>query len=434
LSAGSTDAPSARPAAMQRSHAAAASNGTLAVGFRHIGLALLPVSLFLMAMSGGYTLSEPAPYEALFLLVLAAALMANAPFPHALWLPFVLICLNILGGVVAIASGQPADEPLRYLAVAIYLNMSAIIVAMAICTAPMRMLPALRWGYTAGAVSAALCGILGYFNIAGLGAVFTLSGRAAGPFADPNVFGPFLVFPAVFLIIDILRGGPVRMFVGIALFTILALAILLSFSRGAWGHFAISAMVAVTLLLITSRQPIYRIRILVTGIAAIAAATVAMIALISVPQIGDLFAERAKIIQPYDVAGGNGRFDTQAQAAKAIIETPLGFGALEFGDQYGLDPHNVYLKVLTSNGWLGGFAYIGYVLATLMVGFQAALSRSPWRFFAIAAVATFFGQMLEGVIIDTDPWRHFHLTAGMIWGCYAAELVARGQKRPNQQA
>ena len=44
-------------------------------------------------------------------------------------------------------------------------------------------------------VLAAAVGILGYFNIAGLGPLFTLydNVRATGPFKDPNVFGPFLV-------------------------------------------------------------------------------------------------------------------------------------------------------------------------------------------------------------------------------------------------
>jgi hypothetical protein len=399
-------------------------SGNLASGFSHLGLVALPPLMFLMAMSGGYVLSEPAPYELMFLMVLGATLLANAPFPSALVLPFVLICANIVAGIIAILTGPSSAEPLRYIAVAAYLSLSAIIVAMAICTGPMRILPALRWGYTIGATVAAICGILGYFGVAGLDGPFTLSGRAKGPFSDPNVFGPFLIFPAVFLIIDILRGGGMRVFVALGFFSVIMLGILLSFSRGAWAHFAISTLVAVVLLYITSDQALHRIRLVVTGFVALALATVALAGLLSVPQVGNLFSERAKIVQPYDVAGNVGRFSTQAAAINEITNRPLGFGAMGFTEKYGLDPHNVYLKVFTSNGWMGGLAYVSYVLMTLMAGLQATLSRTPWRLFALVATATFAGLVAEGFIIDTDPWRHFHLTAGMIWGCFAAKFVA----------
>jgi hypothetical protein len=408
--------------------------GSLSNGFAHLGLLALPPLMFLMAMSGGFVLSEPAPYELMFIMVLGATLLANAPFPSALVLPFVLICANIIAGIIAILTGPSSADPLRYIAVAAYLSLSAIILAMAICTGPMRVLPAVRWGYTIGATGAALCGILGYFGVAGLDGPFTLSGRAKGPFADPNVFGPFLVFPAVFLIIDILRGGGLRVFIALGFFSVIMLGLLLSFSRGAWAHVAVSTIVAVVLLYITSDQALHRIRLVVTGFVALAVATVALAGLLSVPEVGDLFSERAKFVQPYDVAGNVGRFSTQAAAIDEITKRPFGFGALGFSDKYGLDPHNVYLKVFTSNGWIGGLAYISYVLVTLMAGIQATLSRTPWRLFALVATATFAGQVAEGFIIDTDPWRHFHLTAGVIWGCFAAKFVAARLAPPHHPA
>jgi hypothetical protein len=48
--------------------------------------------------------------------------------------------------------------------------------------------------------------ILGYFDIAGLGDIFSLYGRASGTFKDPNVLGPFLVLPIAFAIQHILIG------------------------------------------------------------------------------------------------------------------------------------------------------------------------------------------------------------------------------------
>ncbi len=43
------------------------------------------------------------------------------------------------------------------------------------------------------------------------------------------------------------------------------------------------------------------------------------------------------------------------------------------------DVHNVYLSMFLNAGWLGGFAYLAVVLATLAVGLAAVLQRSDSR-------------------------------------------------------
>ena len=399
--------------------------GSLSDGFSHIGLLLLPPALFLLAMSGGYTLSEPSPYEFLFLLVLALTILSNAPLTLVLALPALFLAMNMAGALIAIAYLPPDEEPIQYVSITLYLNLTAITLAMAVASGPVRMLPPIRWGYTIGAIGAALCGIAGYFDIAGLGEAFTHADRASGPFADPNVFGPFLVFPAAFLLVDILRGGFQRALFAIVPLTILTIAILLSFSRGAWLHFAITTLVTVMLVYITNGTVMSRMRVIVTGTVAIAAATALLVGLLSVPAVGELFTERARIVQPYDVDQSTGRFDTQAEAIGEITKYPMGYGAYEFAHEFGLAPHNVYLKVLTSNGWLGGFGYIAFVLATIIAGFHAATSPTPWRMFSLVAFATFLGVAIEGLVIDSDHWRHFYLIAGLIWGCLAGQHILR---------
>jgi sugar phosphate permease len=36
-------------------------------------------------------------------------------------------------------------------------------------------------------------------------------------------------------------------------------------------------------------------------------------------------------------------------------------------------------------------------------------------------VAAFLGMVLEGLVIDTDHWRHFYLIMAMIWGLAIAQ-------------
>ena len=56
----------------------------------------------------------------------------------------------------------------------------------------------------------------------------------------------------------------------------------------------------------------------------------------------------------------------------------------------------------------------------MWIGFANAFKRSPWQGYAIVAVGTFLGVVLEGFIIDTDHWRSFFLVLGVIWGLAAA--------------
>jgi hypothetical protein len=44
-------------------------------------------------------------------------------------------------------------------------------------------------------------------------------------------------------------------------------------------------------------------------------------------------------------------------------------------------------------------------------------------------VAAFIGMALEGVVIDSDHWRHFYLIMAMIWGMGLASADRRGSGR-----
>ena len=70
-----------------------------------------------------------------------------------------------------------------------------------------------------------------------------------------------------------------------------------------------------------------------------------VIALMSIDSIHDLFLERAKAIQPYDVGPG-GRFWEQKLALSVILDHPNGMGPFEFGRVFGTQQHDVYICLL----------------------------------------------------------------------------------------
>jgi hypothetical protein len=144
-----------------------------------------------------------------------------------------------------------------------------------------------------------------------------------------------------------------------------------------------------------------------------------VVAALSIDVVGNMFAERAKVTQYYDVGDG-GRFTNQLRALSLILDYPNGVGPYQLRDYIGIDPHQVYINAFASYGWLGGFSYIALILSTLFVGFRLLLVRTAWQPYLIASYAAFIGTAVEGFVIDTDHWRHFFLLLGLIWGLSAA--------------
>ena len=104
----------------------------------------------------------------------------------------------------------------------------------------------------------------------------------------------------------------------------------LSFSRGAWIHFVISAAVCVALLLAVTHDARQRTRIVALTIVAAFAVVLLLTAMLSVGSIHDMFLERAKAFQPYDLGPG-GHFWLQRLTLGAILDHPNGLGPFEFG-------------------------------------------------------------------------------------------------------
>jgi len=163
---------------------------------------------------------------------------------------------------------------------------------------------------------------------------------------------------------------------------------------------------------------------LLFSIVAVAGVLLLVIAMMSIDSVHDLFLERAKAIQPYDVGPG-GRFWEQRLALSVIIDHPNGMGPFAFSREFGTQQHDVYMQGFLVYGWLGGAAYLTIVAVTLASGLGAALLPTPWQNYLIAAYATFVGEAAEGFIVDTDHWRHFFLLLGLIWGLTAATINFR---------
>jgi hypothetical protein len=378
----------------------------------------LHFSIWLTMLASCVAIIEPSPHDFLMGPLLLVCLIAGVRFERTFVPLFLLLLVWNIGGLLSLMNIASDSKAIQYTATSIYLSLAAMIFACVLARNTEDRLNALARGYIAAAFIAAVTGMMGYFNIPrGAYDLFTLYGRADGMFKDPNVFGPYLIWPALFISARMLA---VRITLrGCFLICVIAGGLFLSFSRGAWMHFAVSATIMVLLMFVTAPNQQSRIRLIVIAAVGLFFLVALVGILLSIDSVRELFLNRANAINPYDVGQG-GRFQLQELAIGQVLDSPNGMGPFEFAREFGLQQHNVYLQGFLVYGWIGGTAYILMLLVTLLVGLRSVLIATPWQLGAITAFGAFVGEVGEGMVIDTDHWRHFFLLLGMVWGFAAA--------------
>ena len=95
-------------------------------------------------------------------------------------------------------------------------------------------------------------------------------GRANATFNDPNVLGAFLVLPALLALQRVLNGRLGDAFARVrSCSALMAIAVLLTFSRAAWGQFALTTALLMFLTFVTTRSGNARLRIVLIAIAGV---------------------------------------------------------------------------------------------------------------------------------------------------------------------
>ncbi len=394
--------------------------------------------LWLTGLSGSIVLVEPSPYEVLSLATLVV-FMASGLTLRAPLVPLIaLLFLINLGFTIALFPVLERERTVQWVAVSWYLAVTCVFFAAMLAVNTRRRLEVLLSGCLAGAVLASVAAIGGYFELfGGLSGLFVRHARAQGTFNDPNVLGAFLCVPALIALQRTLMGRGISRVAHAALLLLICAALLLSFSRGAWGNFAFSGALLLFLMFLTARSAIERLRVVMTAGAGVVLLVVFLIALLSIDAVGDLFRQRANLEQSYDL-GPMGRFGRHVRGFMLALDHPLGIGPLQFGRYFPEDAHNSYLNAFVSGGWLAGFSYLALIGATLVAATRQVLAPTPWRPTMLVVYAGFVGTAAESLIIDSDHWRHYALLIGVMWGLTLASAAYRrsaGADKPsNTQA
>src|SRR6202049_5040843 len=245
-------------------------------------LALQRALVWLVGASGAIVFIEPSPYE---LVTLAASVIvfATGLRLRLVFMPLLLLLFLInIGYSISAASLMDKPEVANWIATSWYMAVTVIFFAMVISEDTEARLDMLRRGLIVGALIAATSGIAGYPDLVPGGHdLLTLYERARGTFKDPNVFSAFLILPSLFVLQSVVSDRLGKSFRSTIVLGIMALAILLAFSRAAWGGVAITSAFMLALMVLTSRSRGQRSRIVVMAVVAVIVVVLLLAVLLS---------------------------------------------------------------------------------------------------------------------------------------------------------
>lgn len=371
--------------------------------------------------SGGFVIVEPSPYEVFFLVAFAVALFGGLRL-HRDMLPVLYITLFFTPfALIAAFQGKylGIEQALIFNLVTVFLMITSYFAGNYVAQTPYKTMRLMILAYTAAALITASTGFLAYIGVLPGEDVFLRFRRAKAFFNDPNVYGPFLVLPAAFALQRILLGRGRTVMIAAAIYMLLFIGILVSFSRGAWGHLIATSGLVYLLCFFLEAKARDKVRMLLMGLGGVMVLAVVLLGLLSIPAIADLFIHRFALTQSYDT-GETGRFGRIGYALEIALTHPWGLGPLEFPNLRIIEqPHNTYINVLLTYGWGGALAFYILIAWTFGRGVSMLANPSPNRLLLIPVFSTFLPMVMLSGIIDTDHWRHWFLVVGMLWGITA---------------
>src|SRR3982074_1324115 len=250
--------------------------------------------LWSVGACGAIVFIEPSPYEFATLAAIIIFLATGLRLPLVVMPLLILLFLVNIGYSSAASYLMDKAEIANWILSSWCIAVTVIFFAMVVSEDTAARLDLLRRGLIVGGLIAATAGIAGYFNLVPSGHdLLTLYERARGTFKDPNVLGAFLVLPALFVLQSVVSDRFSKSFRSGIAFGIMALAILLAFSRAAWGGLILTAAFMLALMVLTSRSQAKRSRIIVMAAVAVIIGAARAAVLLSVDSVAQVVKQRA---------------------------------------------------------------------------------------------------------------------------------------------
>jgi hypothetical protein len=333
-------------------------------------------------------------------------------------------------GLVSATAAFDLETAMPNTAGSIYFLAATFVLAALIALKPEAHARIIFSGLTAASVVAAAAGCIGYFDLAPGAGLFPKSGRGYGTFNGPDGFGAFLVPAFLYAVHSAFERPAVRAVLPFALAGILALGVVISFSRAAWLNLAVAFAIYAGLAVLTAKSNVLRQKIAAVALAGAALVAGVVGGAIQIEPFPVLTAEPTSVAQSYDANTG-GRSGGRERASGLIFQHPAGIGAAQVTQlahaHHHEHAHNANLSMPSNAGWVGTGLFIVLVSATLGAGVLKCFERRPAQPLLVIAYAAFAASALEGVITGTSHWPLFHLLMAVVWGLAAAPGAAHSR-------
>jgi O-antigen ligase len=366
------------------------------------------LTFFMIAISG-FVQFEPAPTDAVFM-ALAGVLAVYGPttlrFRGIGFTIMLGLVVLVIGNLVSLMPAIYALKAFQYVLVSVYLLALFLVVAGLIGRYGPSFAHLCLRAFCVAAFLVSIIGILARFRLVPNPEAYFRddSGlRVRSTFKDPNVFAPFVVAAILVVLNDVVTRRR-RLLSGVVMSTVYLIAVIFAFSRGAFVNMAVAlAIYTGACLCIIRDSAVTRRLVLTLGLGAVIA-ILGVIYLLTLDDLGSFLDERLAM-QSYDT----GRFAMQRLTLDVSLDWPLGVGPGEWPVRYDFDPHNVYLRILAENGFIGILGFLIWVMGCMSKGLRGLWERSPEATTYAACCAVSAGTLFESVVIDTFHWRHVFL-------------------------
>lgn len=364
-----------------------------------------------MAISG-VVFIEPAPMDlGIIMLLVLGILLRKLTLSISNPKVCILLFVFLLANVISFFGVSNSVVAFRYFLITLYLILSWLFYIFFVTTYREKAVKILFSGYTFAAVSSAFLGLLAYFSIIPDNEILVKFGRISGFFKDPNVFGPFMIPIALYSLSKLEESNKKTKW--LICFLIVSISVLLSYSRAAWGCYAVALAIYYGLKFI--KKPNFKILAKVVSISLFVG--IILYIVISIPQINQMLEVRFAV-HSYDTD----RFAKQDQALTAIPEFPLGIGPGQTEITLNYATHNGYLRVWLENGFIGFFSYLLFVISSLFISIKRYFDTNSTLY--LIAAGSIVSLLINSFVIDTIHWRHLWFILAIPWFPYSINYNA----------
>jgi hypothetical protein len=380
---------------------------------------IVSVFVFIFVSLTNVGMIDPSPYDFASLVAMPLWFFGGFSVHRSFIALGSLLIFYLFAGFLALIPYWDKPDSALYHYQTAYLVLTAMFFALYAGNHTVKRVELCLMAFTTSSLIATTAGTLGFFNVAGLGSIFSYAGRASGTLKDPNVMGPAVILALLYLVQSLVLGrARFALITALGAMTVFS-GMFLTLSRGAFGAAVLSFLLMMTSIFVMTKDGHMRRRIVIAAVATLLLVIAVIFIVLSFPEAREAFTDRtSSVMKDYD-EGPTGRFGNQLRSIPMLLDRLGGFGPLRFRLIFDLDPHNSYVGAFANYGWVGGLLFILLVATTSFVALRQLFTDAPTlrqsQLFAPVMLTTF----LQGFQIDVDHWRHAFFLIGMVWGLEA---------------